>query len=76
MITQWYPKPAVFDQNGWHPMPYLSQGEFYSVDVSNKTNPQVLGHHPTPNQFTHNIWVSNLLKMENLQYYPKKSNLL
>lgn len=30
MITQWYPKPAVYDQNGWHPMPYLSQGEFYS----------------------------------------------
>lgn len=30
MITQWYPKPAVYDINGWHPMPYLSQGEFYS----------------------------------------------
>lgn len=29
-ITQWYPKPAVFDRNGWHPMPYLNQGEFYS----------------------------------------------
>ncbi len=29
-ITQWYPKPAVYDNNGWHPMPYLSQGEFYS----------------------------------------------
>ncbi len=29
-ITQWYPKPAVFDQNGWHEMPYLTQGEFYS----------------------------------------------
>ena len=29
-ITQWYPKPAVYDQDGWHPMPYLSQGEFYS----------------------------------------------
>ena len=29
-ITQWYPKPAVFDQNGWHAMPYLTQGEFYS----------------------------------------------
>ncbi len=29
-ITQWYPKPAVFDHNGWHPMPYLDQGEFYS----------------------------------------------
>ena len=29
-ITQWYPKPAVFDNKGWHPMPYLNQGEFYS----------------------------------------------
>lgn len=30
MITQWYPKPAVYDQHGWHEMPYLDQGEFYS----------------------------------------------
>ena len=29
-ITQWYPKPAVYDINGWHPMPYLNMGEFYS----------------------------------------------
>jgi len=29
-ITQWYPKPAVFDRDGWHPMPYLDQGEFFS----------------------------------------------
>ena len=29
-ISQWYPKPAVFDRDGWHPMPYLDQGEFYS----------------------------------------------
>jgi hypothetical protein len=29
-ITQWYPKPAVYDKQGWHPMPYLDQGEFYS----------------------------------------------
>lgn len=29
-ISQWYPKPAVFDKNGWHPIPYLDQGEFYS----------------------------------------------
>jgi hypothetical protein len=28
--TQWYPKPAVYDNRGWHPMPYLDQGEFYS----------------------------------------------
>lgn len=29
-VTQWFPKPAVYDKNGWHPMPYLDQGEFYS----------------------------------------------
>lgn len=29
-MTQWYPKPAVFDHEGWHPLSYLSQGEFYS----------------------------------------------
>ncbi len=29
-ITQWYPKPAVYDRYGWHQMPYLNQGEFYS----------------------------------------------
>lgn len=29
-ITQWYPKPAVYDSEGWHQMPYLNQGEFYS----------------------------------------------
>ncbi|XOV67466.1 MAG: M1 family metallopeptidase [Fluviicola sp.] len=29
-ITQWYPKPAVYDKNGWNAFPYLNQGEFYS----------------------------------------------
>ncbi|MCB9294988.1 MAG: M1 family metallopeptidase [Lewinellaceae bacterium] len=29
-ITQWYPKPAVYDEQGWHAMPYLDMGEFYS----------------------------------------------
>jgi len=29
-ITQWYPKPAVYDANGWHPISYLDIGEFYS----------------------------------------------
>ncbi len=29
-ITQWYPKPAVYDANGWNTFPYLDQGEFYS----------------------------------------------
>lgn len=29
-ISQWYPKPAVYDKTGWHQMSYLDQGEFYS----------------------------------------------
>jgi Peptidase family M1 domain len=29
-MTQWFPKPAVYDRNGWHAMPYLDMGEFYS----------------------------------------------
>ncbi|MCX6350987.1 MAG: M1 family metallopeptidase [Bacteroidetes bacterium] len=29
-ISQWYPKPAVYDRNGWNPIPYLDMGEFYS----------------------------------------------
>jgi len=37
-ISQWFPKPSVYDQKGWHPLPYLDQGEFFgeygSYDVS------------------------------------------
>lgn len=37
-ITQWYPKPAVYDVNGWNPMPYLNMGEFYSEFGSFEVN--------------------------------------
>ncbi len=29
-ISQWYPKPAVYDRSGWHQMPYLDYAEFFS----------------------------------------------
>jgi hypothetical protein len=29
-ISQWYPKPSVYDNTGWHQMSYQDQGEFYS----------------------------------------------
>ena len=37
-ITQWFPKPAVYDVNGWNPMPYLNLGEFYSEYGDFKVN--------------------------------------
>ena len=38
MACQWYPKPAVYDMDGWHEMPYLEMGEFYSEYASYKVN--------------------------------------
>lgn len=38
MVCQWYPKPAVFDKDGWHEMPYLDMGEFYSEFAAYKVN--------------------------------------
>lgn len=29
-VAQWYPRPAVYDRRGWHPMPYLEYGGFYN----------------------------------------------
>ncbi|NNE27684.1 MAG: M1 family metallopeptidase [Saprospiraceae bacterium] len=28
-FTQWYPKVAMYDDEGWHPMTYLDLGEYY-----------------------------------------------
>lgn len=29
-ITNWYPAPAVYDAQGWHPMPFVAQSNLYS----------------------------------------------
>lgn len=38
MLTQWYPKPAVYDRDGWHEFPYLDMGEYYSEYADYKVN--------------------------------------
>lgn len=38
IVCQWYPKPAVYDKNGWHEMPYLDMGEFYSEYAAYNVN--------------------------------------
>lgn len=38
MVAQWYPKPAVYDQSGWHEFPYLDMGEFYSEYADYQVN--------------------------------------
>lgn len=45
MITQWYPKPAVFDKKGWHEFPYLSMGEYYSEYADYKVNITLPGNY-------------------------------
>jgi hypothetical protein len=44
-VTQWYPKPAVYDVNGWNAMPYLDQGEFYSEFGNYKVNITLPNHY-------------------------------
>jgi len=66
-ITQWYPKPAVYDRMGWHQMPYLDQGEFYSefgsYDVT-ITLPEDYVVGATGNLITEEerIWLANRVK--------------
>ncbi|MCB9081955.1 MAG: M1 family metallopeptidase [Lewinellaceae bacterium] len=64
-LTQWYPKPAVYDRQGWHHMPYLDQGEYYSefgsfvVDITLPENYRVAAtgtlQNPTEQQWLANI---------------------
>ncbi len=37
----------------------INIGDLYIIDVSDKTNPVVIGTHQTPSAFTHNAWISD-----------------
>jgi hypothetical protein len=68
-ISQWFPKPAVYDKKGWHPIPYLNYGEFYSevgsYDV-NITLPKNYIVMATGNctDASENAWLDELSKKE------------
>ena len=37
-LMYWHPTPAVYDMEGWHPMPYLRMGEMYNEVGDYKIN--------------------------------------
>jgi hypothetical protein len=67
-ISQWFPKPAVYDAKGWHQMPYLDQGEFYSeygsyhVEITLPENYVIMG---TGNilEEKENAWLDSLSRL-------------
>lgn len=85
-ITQWYPKPAVYDRDGWHAMPYLDQGEFYSefgsyhVEITLPSNYIVAATGDLQNNEKEMEWLEELSKREiiigekrNLAFPPSSS---
>lgn len=83
-ITQWFPKPAVYDREGWHVMPYLDQGEFFSeigrydVEITLPENYVVMatGNLQTPQE---SQWLDSLSRVPYSAYkgardtFPKSS---
>ena len=63
-ISQWYPKPAVYDRQGWHPLPYLEKGEFFSefgsftVAIELPQNYMVAATGELVNDSTEQIWLT------------------
>ena len=79
MISQWFPKPAVYDHKGWHPMPYLDMGEFYSeygsfdVSITVPANYRVAATGNLQNQ-KEKEWLNELAaKTGNIKTFPESN---
>ncbi len=81
-ITQWFPKPAVYDQKGWHPISYLDQGEFYSeygsydVSITLPANYVVMATGNCLDE-TENTWMDSLSKkpLPTTEFTGRKAHL-
>src|SRR5690606_581980 len=68
-ISQWFPKPAVYDAAGWHPMPYLDQGEFFSefgayeVTIDVPENYIVMASGELPEASPERDWLDSLSRL-------------
>jgi hypothetical protein len=77
-LTQWFPKPAVYDKDGWHAFPYLNYGEFYSefgaydVTITLPVNYIVMA---TGNLITHKEqqWIDSLASLNTNAFPPKNA---
>ena len=80
-VSQFFPKPAVYDSKGWHPISYLDQGEFYSefgsydVAVTLPANYVILATGNCMNE-RENKWLDSLstLPLPADTLYSKKSS--
>lgn len=68
-ISQWFPKPAVYDTAGWHPLPYLDQGEFYGefgayeVTIDVPVNYIVMASGDLPGNSVERDWLDSLSRL-------------
>ncbi|MBX9781651.1 MAG: M1 family metallopeptidase [Chitinophagaceae bacterium] len=82
-VTQWYPRPAMYDKTGWHEMPYLDQGEFYNnfgnyeVNITVPQNYVVLSSGDLQSE-EEKKWLKNMAAIyeADLKIFPKKKSEL
>ena len=75
-ISQWFPKPAVYDKTGWHPISFLEQGEFYSeygsydVNITLPVNYVVMATGNCMDE-AENTWLDSLSRLPQPQHFTR-----